>query len=115
MARAPSESLHGAELLFAVLEGVRRQLQTGDPTFRPLFQGSDPLRGEVQAHRTSEEIRRLLVGEAQVGGADLGQPFPGAQPRERQRRTRASGDDQVHRRRPVVKQKGEGVVDGLRA
>ena len=60
------------ELLFAVLEGVRRQLQTGDPTFRPLFQGSDPLRGEVQAHRTSEEIRRLLVGEAQVGGADLG-------------------------------------------
>ena len=68
-----------------------------------------------KAHRTSEEIRRLFECEAQVRNAKLGQPSPRAQPRERQRRARAAGDDQVHRRRRVVEQKGEGVVDGLRA
>ena len=36
----------------------------------------------------------------------------GAQPRERQRRARAAGDDQAHRWRRVVQQEGEGVVDG---
>jgi hypothetical protein len=55
------------------------------------------------------------MGEAQVRGAELGQPAPRAQPGEWQRRARAAGDDQVHRRWPVVQEKGEGVVDGLRA
>src|SRR6266851_5151031 len=38
-------------------------------------------------------------------------PAEGAQPRERERGIRASGDDEVHLRRQVVHEKGEGLMD----
>ena len=50
-------------------------------------------------------------GEAQVGGAQLGQLAPGAQPGQGERRILAGGDHQVHPRRQVLEQEGEGIVD----
>ena len=52
-------------------------------------------RGEVQPHHLVEELGRLVRGEAQVGGAQLGQLAAGAQAGQRQRRVLAAGDDQV--------------------
>ena len=50
-------------------------------------------------------------GEAQIGGAQLGQLAPSAPPRQGQVRVLAGGDDQVHPRRHVLQKKGEGIVD----
>ena len=50
-------------------------------------------------------------GEAQVGGAQLGQLAAGAQPGQRKRRVLTGGDDKVHLRRQVLQQKGQGLVD----
>ena len=51
------------------------------------------------------------VGEAQVGGPDLDQLAAGAQPRQRQRRVGAGGEDQVQLRRQVLEQERHPVVD----
>ncbi len=52
-------------------------------------------------------------GEAQVGGPQLGQLAPGAEPGQGQLRILAGSDDQVHRRRQVLDHKGEGDVNRL--
>ena len=92
---------------------MRGQLQAGNPAFGAGFQRGDVVRGEVQAHHLVEELGGFGGGEAQVGGAQLGQLAPGAQPGQRQRRILAGGDDQVHLRRQVFEQKGQGLVDRL--
>ena len=81
MARTSREGLDGTVL--ASPEGVRRELQSGDPTLRSPFQRRDLLPGEVKVHRAAEELRRLFEVEAQVGGTKLDEPSPGAQPGER--------------------------------
>ena len=49
--------------------------------------------------------------KTQVGGAQLGQLAPDAEPGQGQRWILTGGDDQVHLWRQVLDQKGEGLVD----
>ena len=92
------------------LQGDGRHLQAGDPAFGAGLQRRDVLGREVQARRPLEELGGFGRREPQVGGAQLGQLAPGAQPGEGQARVLAGGDDQVHPRRQVLEQKGEGLV-----
>ena len=92
------------------LHGERGQLQAGDPAFGAGFQRGDVFRREAQTHHLVEKLGGFGGGEAQVGGAQLGHLAPGAQPGQGQLRVLAGGDDQVHLRRQVLEQKGEGLV-----
>ena len=93
------------------LHRERGQLQAGDPAFGAGFQGGDVFRREVQAHHLVEKFGGFGRGKTQVGGAQLGQLAPGAQAGQGQLWVLAGGDDQVHLRRQVLEQKGEGIVD----
>ena len=93
------------------LQGERGQLQAGNPAFGAVFQGGDVRRREVEAHHRVEKSGGFGGGETQVGGAQFGQLAPGAEPGQGERRILAGGDDQVHLRRQVLEQKGEGLVD----
>ena len=97
----------------AALQRDRGQLQARDPTFGTSFQGGDVVRREVQAHHLVEKVGGLGRGEAKVGGAQFGQLASGAQSGEGQSRILTGGDDQVHLRRLVLDQEGQGVVDRL--
>ena len=97
----------------ASLQGDGRHLQPGDPAFGAGLERRDVLRREVQAHRPSEELGGFGGREAQVGGAQLGQLAPGAQPGQGQARVFAGGDDQMHPRRQVLEQEGDGLIDRL--
>ncbi len=66
---------------------------------------------EVQPHHLVEKFGGFGGGEAQVGGAQFGQLAPGAQAGQGQRWVFTGGDDQVHLRRQVLEQKGEGLVN----
>jgi hypothetical protein len=63
------EGRHAGARIRVVLEGERRQLQPGGPALGALVQPDQV--GPLQLHTSPvvEERRRLLVGEAQVGGA----------------------------------------------
>ena len=95
------------------LHGERGQLQAGNPAFGAGFQGGDVFRREIQAHHPVEKFGGFGGGEAQVGGAQFGQLAAGAQPGQGQGWVFTGGDDQVHLRRQVLEQKGEGFVDRL--
>ena len=60
-----------------------------------------------------EKVGGFGGGKPQVGGAQFGQLAPGAQPGQGELRILAGGDDQVHLRRQVLEQKGEGMVNRL--
>ena len=62
------------------LHGKRGQLQAGDPAFGAGFQRGDVFRREAQTHHPVEKFGGLGGGKTQVGGAQLGQLTPGAQP-----------------------------------
>ena len=93
--------------------GERGQLQPGDPALGALSQRRGVLARKVQTHRLVEEGGRLLGSEAQVGGSELREVTAGQQTRQGKGWIGAAGDDQVHLRRHVLKQEGDGVVDGL--
>ena len=99
------------------LHGNRGQLQAGNPAFGARFQGGDVFRREVEAHHLVEKSGGFGGGKAQVGGAQLGQLAAGAQPGQGQLGILTGGDDQVHLRRQVLEQKGEGLVNrfGIRS
>ena len=108
---AAGEGFYEARGVFVSPHRDRGQLQAGDPALGAGFQGGDIFRREAQAHRPVEELGGLGGGETQVRGAQFGQLAPGAQPGQGQLRILAGGDDQVHARRQVLEQEGEGVVD----
>src|SRR5262249_31959937 len=87
---------------------------SGDPAFGASFQRRDVLRREVQAHHLVEKLGGFGGSETQIGDAQFGQLATGAQPGERQLWIFTSGDDQVHLRRQVLDQKGEGIVNRFR-
>ena len=87
----------------------RGQLQPGNPAFGAGFQGGDVFRREVEAHHLVEKSGGFGGGKAQVGGAQFGQLARGAQPGQGELRILTGGDDQVHLRRQVLEQKGEGM------
>ena len=66
-----------------------------------------------RSHHLVEKIGGFGGGEAQVGGAQLGQLASGTQPGQGKLWILTGGDDQVHLRRQVLDQKGEGVVNRL--
>ena len=68
------------------------------------------VRREVQAHRPVEKLGGFAGGETQVRGTQFGQLAARAEPGQGQRRILTGGDDQVHLRRQVFQQKGEGLV-----
>ena len=83
------------------------------PAIQPsvlVFERGDLVGGEVEAHHLVEERGGLGRGEAQVGGAQLGQLPPGAQPGQGQGRILAGGDDQVQPGRQVLDQEGQRIV-----
>ena len=61
------------ETSVAPLHRERGELQARDPAFGPRLQGRDVVGREVQPHHLVEEGGRLIGGEAQVGGPQLGQ------------------------------------------
>ncbi len=67
--------------------------------------------GEVQAHHLVEKFGGFGGGKTQVGGAQLSQLTPGAQPGQGEMWILTGGDDQVHLWRQVLEQKGEGLVN----
>jgi hypothetical protein len=73
-----------------------RQVQAGDPALGARLQSSDLRLGEVQPHHLVEKFCRLIWGETQIGGAQLGQLAAGAQAGQRQWRVLACGDHQMH-------------------
>ena len=60
------------------LQGEGGQLQAGNPAFGAAFQCGDVFGREIEAHHLVEEFGGFGGGEAQVGGAQLGQLAPGA-------------------------------------
>ena len=74
----------------APLHGEGRQVQAGNPALGARFQGGHLGGGKAQPHHLVEELGRLVRGEAQVGGAQLGQLAAGAQAGQGQRRVLAA-------------------------
>ena len=66
----------------------RGQLQGGDPALRASLQRRDIVGGQVQAHHVVQVRRRLVRGEAQVGGTDLDELAACSQARQGQRQGR---------------------------
>jgi hypothetical protein len=95
----------------APLERQGGQLQPHHPTLRPAFQGGDGLHRQVELPHLTQERRRLLRGEAKVGGAQLDQLAAGPQPCHRQGRVAPAGDGQVQPRRRMAQQKPQAVMD----
>jgi len=91
-----------------------RQLQRGDPALGAGSQGGDVGRVQVEPGRVTEVMGRLLVGEPQVGRADLRQLAARPQPGQRQRRVGAGADDQAHLGRQSLEQERHARLD-LRA
>ena len=86
-------------------------MQTGNPAFGAGFQRGDIFLGEIQSHHPVEEFGGFGGGKAQVGGAQFGQLTADAQAGQRQGRVFAAGDDQVHLRRQVLDEEGQGLVN----
>ena len=99
--------------VFTALQRDRGELQTGDPALGPAFERTDLVGGEVEVHDLVEKAGGLGRGEAQIGGAQLGQLASGAQSGQGQRGILAGGDDQVHLGRQVLDQEGQRIVDRL--
>ena len=93
------------------LERQRRELQRGDPPLGPAFQGGDVGGVEVEPDDVVEVGRHLVVGEAEVGGADLDQLATGPEPGEREVGVGPRADHQVHLRRQVLEQERHVVRD----
>lgn len=98
------------EQVLAPPQRQRGELERGDPPLRPLHQGGGVLRGEAQSRHLVEVRRDLVVGEAQIGAADLDQLAARAHPGQRERRVGAAGDHQVQPRGEVLQQERQPVV-----
>jgi hypothetical protein len=87
------------------------QDQPGRPALGPLGQPLHVPGAELQAHRAVQQLGCLLVGELQVGGAELGQLPPSPQPGQRQRRVAAAGHHQPQLGRQVAHQQPDRLLD----
>ena len=102
----PREAGDEAGHVVPVLHRQGGELEGGDPSLGAGVQRVDVVGGQVQAHAVVEVRRGLVGGEPQVGGPDLDQLAPGAQPGQGQRRVGPAGDHQVDLRREVLEQEG---------
>ena len=83
----------------------------GDPALGARFERRDVLRVQVEPGGVVEVGGRLVVGEPEVGGADLDELPAGPQPGQRQRRVGAGADHQPHLRRQVLDEERHAGVD----
>src|SRR5215467_11848464 len=74
----------------------RRQLQARNPALGAVLEHSHLIGGKGEPHRGVQERLRFLSGKTQVGGTHFGHLPTRTQPRERERRIRTRGDDEVH-------------------
>lgn len=86
------------------------ELQAGHPAFGSLVQRSHQRLLQVQGEPLSHEGERLLVVEAQVLGAHVGDPSPDAEAGEGQRRLRARRHHDREPGRLMLEQAGQQAV-----
>ena len=91
-------------------QGERGELEAGDPALGALVERVHVGGGEVQPHHPVEELPRLGRGEAEVGGAHLGELPAAAQPGQGQRWVGAGRDHQVQVIGKVVEEEGHRLV-----
>ncbi len=94
------------------LQGEGGQLQAGGPALGAGLQGRKVRRCQLQAHAAGE-LAGLVGGEAQVGGAHLGQLPARPQPGQGQGRVGAGDEEEAQRGRHPVEEEGHAVVDSL--
>ena len=97
--------------VFPSLHRQRRELQRGDPALGARFQRRDVVGGQLEAHRAVQVRRRLLGGEAQIGGSDLHQFAAHSQARQRQRRIGPARQHEVRALGQVVEEVGHPVPE----
>ena len=107
----PGEPGDEAADVVAPLEGERSELQRGDPPLRPLLQGRDVGRGQVQSRHLVEVRGGLLGREAQVGGTDLDQLAAHPPTGQWQVGVGAGADHDVHVGRKVLQQEDHPLAD----
>jgi hypothetical protein len=113
IAVAAREGLYEGVNVELALKRQSGQLQPSDPAFGAFPQRGKGHLGHFRPHRSPQHRGGLSRGEAQVGGAELGQLPAGPQPGQRQRRVGPAGQHQPERRWQVLQQILEGGVDRL--
>jgi len=111
---AAGERADEAGVIVPVAHCQCRQLQARDPALGARLQRRHVLRRQRHAHDLGEKRGGFGGCEAQIGRAQFGQVAPHPQPRERQRRISAAGDDQMQARRQLVQQEGQRRMDRRR-
>jgi hypothetical protein len=89
----------------------RRQVERGRPSLRPRLQPLDVFRGQIEFQHVVEKRPRLLVIEAKLAGAQLGELATGTQPTQRQRRIVTCRQNNPKRVREALDQVGEPFLD----
>jgi hypothetical protein len=102
---AAREAGHEAGRVAVALKGQGGQLEPGRPAPGPVLQG-----GHGRRRQLGPEGGRLLGGQAQVGGAQLGELAAGPQPGQGQRRVGPAGQHQPQPGRAVLEQEPERGV-----
>lgn len=87
------------------------QLQRRHPAFGPFRQRQHVALRQRRPGRALEVRRRLVVREAQVGGADLDEAAIDAQPSERQRWVRPGGDHEADPFRQPIENESNALVN----
>ena len=96
-----------------VLHGQGSHVQARGPTLGAGRQRPHLLVREGQAHHPGKKSHGLILGEAQIGVAQLDHLPAGAQAGQPERRIETGGDDQVHLQRQVLQQEEQDIVDSL--
>ncbi len=97
----------------SALQRESSELQACDPALSAALEGGDVLRGQVQAHHLPQEHARLLGVKPQVGSPHLDELPTRSQACKRQRRVRATREDQVQLRRQVLYKGRQGAMKGI--
>jgi hypothetical protein len=111
---AAGERRHEPGRVGMALQRQPGKLQTGDPPFGAGRQGGHAVGGQVEPGGLAQQRGRLVLGEAQVALAHLGELAAGPQPGQRQRRVGAAGQHQPQAGRRALQQQGEAAVDRRR-
>ena len=96
--------------VLALLHGERRELERGDPALGALLECGNVVCQQVQVHRAVEVGGGLLLGEPEVGRADLDEVSTSTESGQRQWWVGARGDRQVHVGRQVIEQERDPLV-----
>ena len=107
---AAAEGRHKPGGIRLSLQRQGGQLQAGRPPFGAGRQRHHRRGGQDIANRFPQQRGRLLGGEPQIAGAQLGELPAGPQPRQRQRRIGPAGQHQVHAQGQMLEQEHKRLV-----